>query len=233
MYKVDLKTEGAWVDSGQIYSCLDQMVREVDAKPFLPLKHRVQIMTSDSRTAWFKNRSLLVKQNSENIRAVEECLFVICLDSPVQNLTDSSISHQSMFYQMVTGGGCHKNSTNRWFDKTINLICSLDGVNGICYEHTASEGVAVVAMLTKVLNEIEKFEPNHVEGYNPAQHLDWNLDDSVVDATSEAITGFERLQQDTDLEVCSFKTYGKTFIKSCNCSPDAFVQMALQLTYYK
>lgn len=30
-----------------------------------------------------------------------------------------------------------------------------------------------------------------------------------------------------------FNTYGKDFIKSCNVSPDGFIQLALQLTYYR
>ena len=44
---------------------------------------------------------------------------------------------------------------------------------------------------------------------------------------------FHRLDRDTDIEICLFNNFGKNFIKSCNCSPDAFLQMALQLTYYK
>ena len=42
-----------------------------------------------------------------------------------------------------------------------------------------------------------------------------------------------RLDRDTDIEICRFDGFGKSFIKSSNCSPDAFMQMALQLTYYK
>jgi len=41
------------------------------------------------------------------------------------------------------------------------------------------------------------------------------------------------LDEDTDSEVFFFREYGKDFMKSANCSPDAFVQLALQLAYYK
>ena len=30
-----------------------------------------------------------------------------------------------------------------------------DSVNGICYEHTTSEGIAVVAMLQKIITKME------------------------------------------------------------------------------
>ena len=36
-----------------------------------------------------------------------------------------------------------------------------------------------------------------------------------------------------DLYVMRFNEYGKNFPKSQNMSPDAYIQLALQLTYYK
>lgn len=42
-----------------------------------------------------------------------------------------------------------------------------------------------------------------------------------------------RLNQNTDLEVYRFNDYGANFVRARNCSPDSYVQMALQLSYYK
>lgn len=39
--------------------------------------------------------------------------------------------------------------------------------------------------------------------------------------------------EDFDLYVLRFTDYGKEFPKAQNMSPDAFIQLALQLTYYK
>ena len=36
-----------------------------------------------------------------------------------------------------------------------------------------------------------------------------------------------------DMYILSFNDYGKNFPKSQNMSPDAYIQLALQLTYYK
>ena len=36
-----------------------------------------------------------------------------------------------------------------------------------------------------------------------------------------------------DLEIYRFTDYGKEFIKRQNISPDAYIQVALQVTYYK
>lgn len=43
----------------------------------------------------------------------------------------------------------------------------------------------------------------------------------------------QALADDVDLHVFSFQDFGKDKIKKCQVSPDAFVQMALQLAYYR
>ena len=42
-----------------------------------------------------------------------------------------------------------------------------------------------------------------------------------------------RLIKDTDLQMFTFTDFGKNFPKSVNLSPDAFIQSAIQLAYYK
>lgn len=39
--------------------------------------------------------------------------------------------------------------------------------------------------------------------------------------------------QDVDLRILVHNQYGKGFMKKCRLSPDAFIQMALQLAYYR
>lgn len=42
-----------------------------------------------------------------------------------------------------------------------------------------------------------------------------------------------QLINDTDMASVVFQDWGKGRIKKCRCSPDAFVQMAIQLAYYR
>lgn len=42
-----------------------------------------------------------------------------------------------------------------------------------------------------------------------------------------------RLLDDSDLEVFHFSSYGKDLMKAAKCSPDAFVQLVLQLARFK
>jgi len=43
----------------------------------------------------------------------------------------------------------------------------------------------------------------------------------------------QQLMGDVDLHLLMHDSYGKGFIKCCDVSPDAYIQMALQLAYYR
>lgn len=43
----------------------------------------------------------------------------------------------------------------------------------------------------------------------------------------------KNLLDDVDLHLLMFDAYGKGFVKKCKISPDAFIQLALQLAYYR
>jgi hypothetical protein len=43
----------------------------------------------------------------------------------------------------------------------------------------------------------------------------------------------EKVYSDVDLHVYVQDIYGKSFMKNCKLSPDAYIQMALQLAHYR
>ena len=68
---------------------------------------------------------LFSDQNNENIlQTIQTSLFVVCFDHPSQNPTDIERSQKDMFKQMLTGIGTRFNGSNRWFDKTVQLVKS-------------------------------------------------------------------------------------------------------------
>ena len=56
---------------------------------------------------------------------------------------------------------------------------------------------------------------------------------SFIDATLSVYNNCYRMIANTDLYVLRYDRYGKNLPKQMNMSPDAYMQLALQLTYYK
>ena len=52
---------------------------------------------------------------------------------------------------------------------------------------------------------------------------------TINDRVARATIAFNKLVGDQDLNVQSFQGYGSSFMKSMKFSPDAYVQMAIQL----
>lgn len=44
---------------------------------------------------------------------------------------------------------------------------------------------------------------------------------------------FDRLSENIDMECFTFKEFGSDGIKKCKLSPDSFIQIAMQVTFYK
>ena len=54
-----------------------------------------------------------------------------------------------------------------------------------------------------------------------------------VEVIEQSLTVARALASDVDLHLLKHDEYGKGFMKKCKMSPDAFIQMALQLAYHR
>lgn len=84
-------------------------------------------------------------------------------------------------------------------------------------------------------------EDGHCMGYfpdvrpalPPPARLQWRLSPACVARISSANTLAKEQIADLDLYVMRHNDFGKGVIKKCKVSPDAFIQMALQMAYFK
>ena len=67
----------------------------------------------------------------------------------------------------------------------------------------------------------------------PPPRLHWYLPGRARRSCKQAYAAVRELVEDFDLCVQSHDAYGKGFIKGCHLSPDAYIQLALQLAYYR
>ncbi len=108
-------------------------------------------------------------------------------------------------------------------------------------EHSWADAPIVGYMLEYCSNmELEfGYDNDHCPGYahsvapTTPQRLEWDLDAECVHEIDSAQKFAEDQISDLDLYVMQHDDFGKGVIKKCGISPDAFIQMALQMAYFK
>ncbi|XP_067937012.1 choline O-acetyltransferase-like [Watersipora subatra] len=211
----------------------------------------VGILTALSRNEWAacRDRLLTDPTNAKSLNSIETSIFILCLDKSVPvnynhiRSVDETDHKQrddnSLALQMLHGQGTQLNSRNRWYDKTMQFIIGEDGACGLNYEHSPSEGIAVVQLIEHVLRYMEELRKRKLVRMNSIvelpypSKLEWKL---CPQSLSSIVTAGEKMNEaisNLDFYLLRFNGYGKEFPKSQNMSPDCLIQLALQLTHYR
>ncbi|TRZ00594.1 hypothetical protein DNTS_006463 [Danionella cerebrum] len=199
-------------------------------------KEPIGILTSNHRNSWGKAYNNLIKDktNKESVRAIQKSIFTVCLDAPMPRASDDMYRTRAGV-QMLHGGGSRWNSGNRWFDKTLQFIVGEDGTCGLIYEHAPAEGPPIVSLIDHVvqyMNKSEMVRTPMVPLLMPRK-LRFNITPEIKKDIEAAKQNMNIMVHDLELKVNVFRHFGKDFPKSQKMSPDAFIQMALQLAYYR
>lgn len=205
------------------------------------------ILSSGHRDTWANTREELLQiggdEMNEALTLIESGAFVLCLDedAPVTRRECANI-----YWHGNKGSG-----SNRWFDKSINILCQSNGKLGFMGEHSLMDGMPMVALCNHV-NQMKygtlKKECNvgDDESSNDTNMpqiknvfgkvfsvMDTNELNYVQELSCEAKQKFEDLIDNQELNVLSFQGYGSNYIKKSGYSPDSFVQMVMQLASYR
>ncbi|KAG5831158.1 hypothetical protein ANANG_G00300850 [Anguilla anguilla] len=195
----------------------------------------IGLLTSDRRTQWAEARDALLKDstNRDSLDMMERCLCLVCLDDP----SGVELSDTNRALQMLHGGGCCKNGGNRWYDKALQFIVGADGACGVVCEHSPFEGIVLVQCTEYLLRYIaESPKPSScTRARHPPtpRRLHWTCSPESQGLLASSADSLHRLVSNLDMNVHKFKVYGKEFIKKQGMSPDAFIQVALQLAFYR
>ncbi|MEA3507724.1 MAG: choline/carnitine O-acyltransferase, partial [Synergistota bacterium] len=127
----------------------------------------------------------------------------------------------------------HGDTGNRWFDKSIQFIVCANGVAGLNFEHSHLDG-SPMARLVRFVTGKEP-EPSVVTAHfspsirNLPLHISTELRKTITDADKAT----RRSDSNTLMRHLEFKSFGKEDIKRRGISPDAFIQIALQLAQHR
>ncbi|XP_068084190.1 peroxisomal carnitine O-octanoyltransferase isoform X2 [Anabrus simplex] len=190
----------------------------------------IGLLTCDKRPVWAKNRTYLQDlslQNRSMLHDIETAMFMIVLDKDRPE-DDSGASYFSLCGDF----------SNRWTDKSLCVIFYQSGaIGGLC-DHTAFDGMISVAALYYVYlalleHKEEKYATHKIRYVPEPVEINFQIDAFIE---SELQRAKEELAPNKSLVVIvceKFKGYGKDFIQQHKLHPDSFVQMALQLAYYR
>ena len=96
--------------------------------------------------------------NRDSLDLIERCIFLVCLDQSESDSLeedDELVNFNkgikrdfvSLGEQILHGGKNLFNSSNRWYDKTMQIIIGTDGLFGLNYEHSPAEAIAVIQLI--------------------------------------------------------------------------------------
>lgn len=190
----------------------------------------VGALTTENRDVWASARSVLLSAHPSNATALETIQassFVVCLDDA------APVTLEERAHQYWHGDGC-----NRWFDKPLQFIVNDNGTSGFVGEHSMMDGTPTHRLNdhTNMLiftNKLDLADPSTRSDLPEPIALKFNISAEMDQAIDRAVINHRSLIGQHELKVQAFQGYGKGLIKKFKCSPDAYVQMIIQLAYHK
>lgn len=224
-----------------------QVVEILEASPERA-QHQVGLFTSEHRDTWYKKRQRLIKDpvNRRSLDIIEQGIFFLGLDTPREEVnsvhpgTPYSDHHGTIIAnRYLHGNGANFNSGNRWFDTSVQFFLSKDGAIGSTLEHSSADGTTAIKASDFVfkccfgesLPEIpDLVDPDKLTEF---EALKWSISPETAQDLKDAEEFIERQVKNFDAKVFTFNDYGKESIKTFKMSPDAFIQQAVQLAYFR
>ncbi|XP_006934816.1 carnitine O-palmitoyltransferase 2, mitochondrial isoform X1 [Felis catus] len=221
-----LDQDGNIVGASEIQAHLKYILSDSSPAPEFPLAY----LTTENRDVWAElRRKLASGGNEEALRKVDSAVFCLCLDDfPIKDLIH--LSHNML----------HGDGTNRWFDKSFNLIIAKDGTAAINFEHAWGDGVAVLRFLNEVFKDstqapavTPQSQPARTDSSVAVQKLNFKLNDALKTGISTAKEKFDATVKTLTVDLIQFQRGGKEFLKKQKLSPDSVAQLAFQMAFLR
>jgi len=190
----------------------------------------VGALTTENRDVWADARKILLDASPKNkaaLEAIESASFVVCLDDA------SPVTLEERAHQYWHGDG-----SNRWFDKPLQFIVNDNGTAGFMGEHSMMDGTPTHRLNDYVNdlifnNKIDFSDPSIRSNLSDPQPVRFEITPKVQEEIDRAVKDFNAVIGQHQLAIQAYQGYGKGLIKKFKCSPDAYVQMIIQLAYFK
>lgn len=223
-YKLPYMVNGRQLNTSELEEQFRRIYKSAEKGP------AVGVMTTENRDTWTEMRERLIKTNPSNEAALEQiqaASFTVCLDDA------SPITLHERARQYWHGDG-----SNRWFDKPLQFIVNENGTSGFNGEHSMMDGTPTHRLNDYINmcifnNKLDFDDPSVRSDLPPPTPIKFQLSTENLADIGEAATNHTKLMSQHELRVEAYQGYGKGLMKKFKCSPDAYVQLIIQLAYYK
>lgn len=231
VFVFDAIHEGCMITPPEILRQLTYIHKKCHSEPDGP---GVAALTSEERTRWAKARDYLISLDPENLTRLEKIqssLLVYSIEDGSPHVTPEDYSQ--VIAMILTG-----DPTVRWGDKSYNLISFSNGVLGCNCDHAPYDAMVMVSISYYVDEKILENEgrwkgSEKVRDIPLPEELVFTVDEKVLNDINQAKA--QHLKQASDLQIVAyaFTHFGKKLTKKKMLHPDTFIQLALQLAYYR
>jgi carnitine O-acetyltransferase len=223
-FKVMHEVNGQQLNTSELEQQFRRIYEKAEKSP------AVGILTTENRDVWTKARKTLLAAHASNataLKTIESASFVVCLDDAAP-VTLEERAHQYW----------HGDGSNRWFDKPLQFIVNENGTSGFMGEHSMMDGTPThrlndYANMLIFTNKLDFANPSVRSNLPEPLPIKFVINEDVKNEVQRAAIDFENVIGLHDLKVQAYQGYGKGLIKKFRCSPDAYVQMIIQLAYHK
>ncbi|GAB1863920.1 Carnitine O-palmitoyltransferase I, liver isoform [Camponotus japonicus] len=202
-------------------------------------EEKLAALTAGERTIWAQTRKDFFAKgvNKASLDIIEKAAFVVALDD-VPYEYDPNHPEKLDHYGRIL---LHGKGYDRWFDKSFTLCIGTNGRIGFNAEHSWADA-AVMSHLWEYVIYSEVLDREYQDGHNigtpeftpPAPiRLQWDLNAKCIEAIEQSYQVAHNILNDVELRIYVHDAYGKGLMKANSVSPDAYIQMALQLAYYR
>nr|VFK42864.1 MAG: Choline/Carnitine o-acyltransferase [Candidatus Kentron sp. SD]VFK48465.1 MAG: Choline/Carnitine o-acyltransferase [Candidatus Kentron sp. SD] len=238
----------------------DIVDRSSSALDTIPITHALGALTFLHREQWVAVRGHLIGSSHVNrlaLHTIESALFVVSLDDTAPPPHTGDALHHLIhglplpFTAQTRNEARNADSVrarlavmsptdsplpvNRWWDKTLQIHVARNGYAGLTFEHSMLDSLPPLRLCQYVREyNTEKNSPIAKEGFHdPAtfSEVHFEADAELSAAVLRGSLALKETIQRLALSALRITQFGSWHLKSLDISPDAFVQMGLQIAF--